>query len=310
MTVTAENILCTWVLRFDRYLEIEKHHTSHTRSAYRNDLQQFILYLADRFDTEHPELAYFERSAVRGYLAALLQKGYAARSIARKLATLRAFARFLVRESALITNPVRAIRSPRQPKRLPIFLTQGEMRQVMLLPDTTRFAGIRDLLSLKLFYATGVRISEAAGLKIKDVQLWQGTLRVHGKRDKTRIVPLGRQVIETLRHYLPQREHLLMQSGAGADFLLLRDDGTPFTRQQLARLLQRYLRRVADRHKAHPHALRHTFATHLLDEGADILSVKELLGHSSLSTTQVYTHVSAEHLRRIYKQAHPRADEA
>jgi len=141
------------------------------------------------------------------------------------------------------------------------------------------------------------------------VQLWEGTLRVHGKRDKTRLLPLGHHMTQILQEYLRLRDSVAARRPHSSDFVLLTDEGTPFTRQQLARLIRGYMLRIADKRKAHPHALRHTFATHLLDEGADILSVKELLGHASLSTTQVYTHLSAEHLRRVYRQAHPRAEE-
>lgn len=310
MTQNEQNSISTWVRNFDHYLQVEKNSSVHTRRAYVEDLRQFILYLSKRYQTSVPELSLIERPAIRGYLSTLVHQGYAARSVARKLATLRAFSRYLVRQSALSSNPVRAIRSPRQPKRLPVFLSEDEMRRLLAVPDACQFAGLRDLLALKLFYATGVRISEAIALKLADVQVWEGTLRVHGKRDKTRIVPLGRKVIETVRLYLPQREQLLIQKAVHSEYLFIQEDGTPFTRQQLALIISGYLLRIADKNKAHPHALRHSFATHLLDEGADIMSVKELLGHASLSTTQIYTHVSAEHLRRVYKQAHPRAEDA
>ncbi len=309
MTISAPDTLTHWLSRFAHALEVERHNSVHTREGYTRDLMQLVEYLTERYRCEAPELALFDRGAVRGFLSHLLRKGYSARSIARKLATLRSFARYLVRESALPANPVLAIRSPKLPKRLPDFLTQDEVQRLLQLPPPESFAGLRDSVILKLFYATGVRISEAVQLQVADIQLWDGTVRVHGKRDKTRVLPLGRHLTTALQNYLRLRESVAAQNPLARDFVLLSDDGKPFSRQQLARLIQGYLLRVADKHKAHPHALRHSYATHLLDEGADILSVKELLGHASLSTTQIYTHVSAEHLRRVYKQAHPRAEE-
>ncbi len=309
MAISSPDTLHFWIQRFALSLEVERNCSLHTRQGYLRDLGQLEAYLAERFRREIPSVEDLSRSSVRGFLSHLLRQGYAPRSIARKQATLRSFARFLVRESALTVNPLLAIHSPRLPKRLPDFLTREEVQQLLRLPEDKGFAGLRDRAILQLFYATGVRISEAAGLKTGDLQLWEGTLRVHGKRDKTRLLPLGRHMTQTLQEYLRLREPVAALDPNSADFLLLTDEGKSYTRQQLACLIRGYMLRIADKRKAHPHALRHTFATHLLDEGADILSVKELLGHASLSTTQIYTHLSAEHLRRVYRQAHPRAEE-
>lgn len=309
MTIASPDTLSYWFQRFLHALEVERGCSVHTRAGYAADLTQLGLYLGERFKVAEPGLSQFDRAALRGFLAQLVRRGAAPRTAARKLATLRSFARFLVREGLLQSNPVSAIRSPRLPRRLPDFLTAGEVKALLQLPAADSFSGLRDLLVLQLFYATGVRISEAAGLTLPDVQFWDGTLRVHGKGDKTRLLPMGRRMIQLVQTYLRSRDAVAAQNPQAKDFLLLHDDGLPYTRQQLARVVEGYLRRVADRAKAHPHALRHTFATHLLDAGADILSVKELLGHASLSTTQIYTHLSAEHLRRVYRQAHPRAEE-
>jgi integrase/recombinase XerC len=308
MAISSPDTLPYWIQRFTHALEVERNCSTHTRQGYIADLAQLMEYLV-RYQGDTPTVGLLNRSVVRGFLSHLLRQGYSPRSIARKQATLRSFARYLVRESVLQVNPLLAIHAPRLPKRLPDFLTSDEIQRLLQLPAEDSYAGVRDSLTLKLFYATGVRISEAAQLKVSDIQFWDGTLRVHGKRDKTRILPLGRQMIQILQEYLPLRKVVAVQTPRSQDYLLLNDQGQPYTRQQLARLLQGYLLRIVDKRKAHPHAIRHTFATHLLDEGADILSVKELLGHSTLSTTQVYTHISAEHLRRVYNQAHPRAEE-
>ncbi|MBN2357738.1 tyrosine-type recombinase/integrase [candidate division KSB1 bacterium] len=296
-----------WLRRFDRYLQVERHGSIYTRKAYINDIGQFILYVQQRLSQSQANLNSFTRATLRGFLAHLVRSGYTPRTVARKLATLRSFARYLVRESAIIANPTLNITSPKLPKRLPHFLTRHEMQSLLALPAVDTFSGLRDRLILYLFYTTGVRISEAANLQVQDIQFWDGTLRVKGKRDKVRLLPMGRGLTQLLQNYLDLRRSQVIKSTRSAEFVFVDDRGEPYTRQQLARLIQGYIRRIADPKKAHPHALRHSFATHLIDEGANIMSVKELLGHASLSTTQIYTHVSAEHLRRIYKQAHPRA---
>lgn len=300
--IIPDEALTYWLKQFDRFLEVEKSASSHTREAYRTDLQQLDEYLRQRFKGREPQPSLLTRASLRGYLGQLVREGYTARSVARKLATLRSFARYLVRESALPANPTLNLTSPKLPKRLPHFLTQTEMQRLLSLPEGDSRTGRRDRLILQLFYSTGMRVSEVAGLRIGDVRLWEGTLRVLGKRDKVRLLPIGRQQSRLLKEYLGER------GGATQDPVFVREDGRAFSRQDLARLLQSYMRRVVDAQKSHPHALRHSFATHLIDEGADIMSVKELLGHASLSTTQIYTHVSAEHLRRVYKKAHPRAE--
>ncbi|HOT96260.1 MAG TPA: tyrosine recombinase XerC [bacterium] len=305
---SSPDTLPYWIQRFEHALEVERHCSAHTRQGYRADLAQWRAYLTERFQSDPPGVALLTRPAVRGFLSHLLRHGYSPRSIARKQATLRSFARYLVRESVLPVNPLIALRTPRLPKRLPDFLSREEVQELLRLPDSSSFTGLRDSLVLKLFYVTGVRISEAAQLQVADVQLWDGALRVHGKRDKTRLLPLGRHMIQLLQAYLPLRQEIARHTPPSGGPLLLTDAGEPYTRQQLARVIRGYMLRVVDPDKAHPHALRHSFATHLLDEGAEILAVKELLGHASLSTTQIYTHVSAEHLRRVYKQAHPRAE--
>ena len=309
MAISSFDTLLYWIQRYTQALEVERQSSIHTRQGYHRDLLQWSDYLNERYHGETAGKEWVNRSAMRGFLSHLLKKGYSPRSIARKQATLRSFARFLVRESILPANPFLAIHSPKLPRRLPDFLTRDEMQKLLRLPAGGSFQELRDSVTLRLFYATGVRISEAVRLKLSDLQLFDGTMRVQGKRDKTRLVPLGRHMAQILQEYLRLRATVAGQNPRSDDFVLLDNEGYPYTRQRLARLIQGYLLRVADKRKAHPHALRHSFATHLLDEGADILSVKELLGHASLSTTQIYTHVSAEHLLRVYKQAHPRAEE-
>ncbi|MBN1540887.1 tyrosine-type recombinase/integrase, partial [candidate division KSB1 bacterium] len=247
------------------------------------------------------------RQNIRAFLAQLVRKGYHNTSIARSLSCLRVFAKFLVREEALDVNPTIGIASPRLEKRLPHFITQSEMETILSLPDESSLTGCRDRAVLELFYSTGVRISELVQLKKNHIDWKQDTIRVKGKRNKTRILPLGEVVKADLLVYLKMRASDLSGVESEQDPLFVDDAGRPFARQKLARIVRSYLLRGTRSENAHPHALRHTFATHLLDEGADLMSVKEMLGHSSLSTTQIYTHVSAEHLRQVYRNSHPRA---
>jgi integrase/recombinase XerC len=288
---------------------VERRASEHTVAAYRNDLEQFAAYLCRRFRCEHPDLASFTRQAIRGYLSFMVNEKYTARSSARKLATLRAFAKYLIRENSISLNPTLNIASPKLNKRLPVVLTKDEMSLILNLPDRNTFEGFRDRLILELFYATGLRVSELAQLRLKNLQFSDETMRILGKRNKIRIVPMGRTVAGHLKEYLALFEPAMGYRLEHSDFIFVKHIKVPFTRQQVAEIVRSFVKQVANKEKAHPHALRHTFATHLLDEGADLMSVKELLGHSSLSTTQIYTHVSAEHLKRIYNANHPRAKE-
>jgi len=294
--------------KFIKNLKVERRSSAHTIAAYRNDLDQFYKFLSERKKNENPTIHDWDRSTVIGYLSFLVKQGYTSRSINRKLSALRTFAKYLIRQSVLTANPVAGIPSPKLDRRIPKFLTQKEVQALLTLPDASTYEGLRDLVILELFYATGVRVSELVTLKIKNISRRQGHIRVLGKRNKERIIPLVGSVQEHLKQYLELREKKEGTPPEYVDFVFVKDNKEPFTRQQIARIVQSYIRKIADRDKAHPHALRHSFATHLLDEGADLMAVKELLGHSSLSTTQIYTHVSIEHLKRIYKQSHPRSE--
>jgi integrase/recombinase XerC len=292
---------------FLKSLEVERRCSVHTRAAYENDLRQFSAYLSQSFSEENPSLDLFTRPIIRGYLARLVGDRFSPRSISRKLATLRAFAKFLMRSETLKNNPTLNIASPKLDRRLPDYLTRSEILKILQLPDKKSVEGLRNYVILELFYATGVRVSELIELRIRDVQFSQGTIRVKGKRAKERVLPMGNRVARDLSSFLDRIAGQGEYSGGYDDYIFKRDDGEKFSRQQIARIVGMYIKRVSTKEKAHPHALRHTFATHLLDEGADLMSVKELLGHSNLSTTQIYTHVSAEHLKKIYNKAHPRA---
>ena len=296
-----------WISQFIHHLKVIKHSPVNTVDSYKNDLTQYFCFLQERYKDDNPELEQFNKMSIRGYLSDLVKNGYSSRSIARKLAALRTFAKYLLLQEILEKNPTINIATPKLEKRLPDYLTKKEMQRLLDLPDTNVPEGLRDLLMLKLFYATGLRVSELASIKKNQVDIRQNTLRVTGKGNKTRVIPLGNQLIAEFNNYF-DKQSIANDVGLELnDYIFVNKNKEPFTRQKIASIVRSYVNQVADSRKAHPHALRHTFATHLLDEGADLMSVKELLGHNSLSSTQVYTHVSAEHLRRIYKTAHPRA---
>jgi len=297
-----------WIPRFIKYLEIEKRSSIHTRNAYEKDLYQFLEFLKERYQNATPGLDLFTRFTIRGFLSYMVEKKYTPRSTSRKLATLRAFSRYLVREEFLKVNPTINIASPKLNKKLPQFVTKSEIKALLNLPEVNTFEGLRDLLIIELFYATGIRVTELVNLRVKDLNFNAGTLSILGKRNKRRVLPLGNSLLKDLQNYLKERAEHDNTKPEYNDYIFVKKYKEPFTRQQIAQIVNKYINKIADNEKAHPHALRHTFATHLLDEGADLMSVKELLGHSNLSTTQIYTHVSAEHLKRIYKKAHPRAD--
>ncbi len=309
MTMEKEK-LENWIPQFLQHLEVERRSSANTIAAYRRDLNHYVSFLKKRYQTDELFATdHLTKSVVRGFLSELLKEKYTARSTSRKLSALRMFSRYLVRKGVLEANPVANIASPKLDKKLPSFMTKSEIKALLSLPDVETFEGLRDYLILELFYATGIRVSELINIKTSDVNLNNGTLTVLGKGNKKRVLPLPGIVIEDIRRYLQQIEVQASVKPEYNRYLFVKEEKEPFTRQQVATIVQNYIKKVADTEKAHPHSLRHTFATHLLDSGADLMSVKELLGHANLGTTEIYTHVSAEHLKRIYKQAHPRANE-
>ncbi|MBN1482678.1 tyrosine recombinase XerC [candidate division KSB1 bacterium] len=302
----AQNIF-SWIPRFTRYLQVERQNSDNTIEAYETDLIAFNEYMKKRYDIEQPMLEHFTKAAIRGYLGHLTSLKYSTRSLARKLAALRAFARYLIRENAITANPTLNIASPKIQKRLPDYLSTAEMKALLQLPDVDTFIGLRDYMILELFYATGMRVSELANLKLENIRFDERIFRIKGKGEKTWLIPMGSHVARDLDIYLKRQQIEENVALEYKDFIFVKNNKQPFTRGQIASIVQKYVKRIASKEKAHPHALRHTFATHLLNEGADLISVKELLGHANLSTTQIYTHVSAEHLKKIYKKSHPRA---
>lgn len=294
------------IAQFLRYLAIEKNASELTIKSYREDLFDLADHLADSLGGEVQASSITPRD-LRGYVAALHEAGYAQSSIARKLASLRSFYRFAQRQKFCDSNPAKPLRNPRAGRKLPHFLTTSEIGRLLESPSRAEALGIRDRAILETMYSAGLRVSEVVGLCDGDLDTQEGIARVRGKGRKERLAPLGRFAIEALGEYKAQRV-LSPKEPAGREApVFVNRFGTRLTVRSVGRMLEKYILMTGLNTRTSPHTLRHSFATHLIDRGADIRSVQELLGHKSLVTTQIYTHLSTANLREIYHKAHPRA---
>ncbi|HWC72438.1 MAG TPA: tyrosine recombinase XerC [Gemmatimonadales bacterium] len=298
------------VKEFITYLEKERNDSPHTVKAYERDVSAFAEF-CQRYYGGSWSWAGVDRLAVRGFLAAEQQRGVAKRSVARALSALRTFYRFLNATRGIEVNPARAARTPRIERTLPTWLDRSETDELFKKAEERATAGgfaeARDLAMLEMFYSTGMRLSELVGLNDADVDLVSDQVKLRGKGKKERIVPVGSQASAALRRYLERRDSLAGPGQRGGRALFLNLRGTRMTARGVQLAMKRLFGGLARGTNLHVHALRHSFATHLLDAGADLRSVQELLGHASLGTTQVYTHTSVERLKKVYQQAHPRA---
>ena len=297
------------IQEFIAFLEKERNDSPHTVKAYARDLDTFATFCQDYYGGPW-SWAGVDRLAVRGFLAAQQRRGLAKRSVARALSALRTFYRFLNATRGLEVNPARATRTPKLDKTLPTHLDRAEVEMLFADAEARAAAGsfraIRDLAMLELFYSTGMRLSELAGLNDPDVDLVSDQVKVRGKGKKERIVPVGSHATAALRKYLSIRDNIATQR-AGNRPMFVNMRGKRITPRGVQLAMKKLFEALARGSELHVHSLRHSFATHLLDAGADLRSVQELLGHASLGTTQVYTHTSVERLKKVYQQAHPRA---
>jgi len=289
--------------RFLEHLAYERRSSPLTVKAYREDLGQFSIFLKDAVGIAGPEEA--NDKAVRAWMMRLLETGTGPRSVNRKLSTLRAFYKFARTVGSVGADPTDLIEAPKTPKRLPEFIAERGMEQLASTPWPEGFVGIRDRTLIELLYGTGMRLAELLGLTPADIDLRRRTLRVLGKRNKERIIPVAEPLMDLLNTYLAARQRLSPPPGP-ASALIVDGSGEPMPRRSVQRLVAHYLGAVTSQSKRSPHVLRHTFATHLLNNGADLNAVKELLGHASLAATQVYTHNTVEKLKKAHQQAHPR----
>ncbi len=292
---------------FLQYLSKEKRYSQHTVKAYGSDLEQFLEFVV-QINRNHvvPRAADVSENDIRNFIGSVIQHGMTKRSAARKLASIKAFFAYLNKVGQLGHDPTIMLVSPKIEKKLPQFLSEGEMGLALasIRPDSN--LGVRDKAVLELFYGTGMRLSELVGLDLVDVQLEEMTTRVFGKGRKIRILPIGKSALGAMKQYLARRNLFHPVSGERAVFL--NQSGRRISVRGIQLIVKRWLEIASEKKNLSPHVLRHTFATHLLDRGADMESVKELLGHASLSTTQMYTHLTTDHLLQVYKQAHPRSD--
>ena len=286
------------------YLEFQKRYSQHTISAYRNDIEQFVFYLKSTFDID--DVLTVTHVHIRSWIVHLMQKKISARSINRKLSCLNSLFKFLIRRKVVKTNPLRKVQGPKESKRLPSYVKQSSMEKLFQqIPFPDSFAGLRDKTILYTLYATGLRRAELIGLKKSSFDFAERQLKVLGKRNKERIVPYGEGLADILYVYMEAKKLEFPSNGSESFFVT--NKGATLYPKFVYNLVSKYLSSVTTVSQRSPHTLRHSFATHLSNNGADLNSIKELLGHSSLTATQIYTHNSIEKLKEVYKKAHPKA---
>jgi integrase/recombinase XerC len=313
--MSAEPQLRTQIREFLEYLRLNRNASSHTVRAYESDLLQLLDFLHGhlRRSRQEIEVAQVDQPALRAFLAELYKRGNSRRSVARKLASLRTFGRYLRREDLIDADPAALLGSPKTEHTIPAHLEVDEMTRLLETPDAGHPLGRRDRAMLELFYASGLRLSELVGLDVGDVNLHGRVVRVLGKGGKQRIVPFNESAAGAIRAYLPDRHQLTAAALGRAERrhreepLFVNYRGERLTARSVHRLVARYVSACSTRFGISPHALRHSFATHMLENGADLRAIQELLGHARLSTTQRYTHVNAAHLIEVYRKTHPRA---
>lgn len=293
--------------KFLEYLQVEKNYSELTISCYAKDITLFYEFLQSKYQQgfQWQQISILD---IRSYLAFLNQEHYAKRTVARRISSLRSFFKYLVRENYLEYNPFLKIATPKLDKKLPSFLDELEINELLALP-AHNVLGLRDQAVLELLYATGCRVSELVGLTLENVDLANRYVLLHGKGNKERIVPLGKISCDALQEYYDKSRKVILNKYAGSEhnYVFINSRGGILTDRSVRRILEKYINQLALHKKVSPHTIRHTFATHLLDHGADLRAVQELLGHVNLSTTQIYTHVTAERISDVYRHNHPRA---
>jgi integrase/recombinase XerC len=287
---------------FINYLSFEKRSSAHTITAYKKDLEQFFQYINEQYLIQEPQLV--QQSYIRSWIAYLMEKGISAKAINRKLSSIRSFYTYLLKQGKIDKNPVTKIIAPKIPKRLPVFVPKNSIEELFegnLFSND--YIGKRNELIFEIFYCTGIRLSELVNIKHHDIDFYNKTLKILGKRNKERIIPLNEALLDKINEFIKLTKNNINTT---ENYLFLTEKGKKIYPRLVYKIVNNYLSKVATITQKSPHVLRHTFATHMLENGADINAIKELLGHSSLSATQIYTHNTIEKLKSVYKKAHPR----
>lgn len=293
-----EKMLDRYVHKFINYLQIEKNASGHTVTNYKIDLREFSESIKDK------PIEQITHLDMRLFLARMKEKNFARRSISRKMACLRSFFKFLYREGLIKANPSVSLSTPKIEKKLPLFLNIDDVAKLLGSPDPSDYIGLRDRAILETLYSTGIRVSELAGLDKEDIDFISGVLKVFGKGKKERLVPIGDRALRAIRAYF---EKIGVSDINEKKPAFLNKSKRRVSDRAVRRIVHKYIHKTSLNENISPHSLRHSFATHMLDRGADLRSVQELLGHANLSTTQIYTHVTTERLKLIYDKVHPRA---
>lgn len=292
--------------RFLSHLQFERRYSPHTLLAYESDISRFASYLSAQY--EMTDFTGVTHSHVRSWIVSLMESGMSSRSVNRKITSLKSFFRFMLREKMAFTNPMARIQAPKVGKRLPAFIDESKMATLFdSIIFEEGFPGVRDRTILDVFYGTGIRLSELVNLRLADFDPHNQSIKVLGKRNKERIVPISGLLLESMRSYIDAREIFLAANNMQSESIFIDNRCNKIYPKFVYRMVRRYLGMITTAEGRHPHVLRHTFATHMLNHGADINAVKELLGHANLSATQVYTHNTVEKLKNVYRQAHPKA---
>lgn len=292
------------ISQFLEYLELEKKYSKHTLSAYQSDLMSFVQFLQAEYD--HKNLREVHYPQVRAWIVALAESGLSNRSINRKTSSLRSFYTFLLRTRQIEVSPLAKHTSLKTAKKVQLPFSEKEVEQALALIVPENFSDYRDKIVLEIFYTTGIRRAELLSIEMTDLDLKRKLLKIRGKRKKERIVPLLTSVIPSIQLYLKERDRLLREKNISTPVLVLDASAKPLNPAKVDKIVKQYFNQVSTKLKKSPHVLRHSFATHLLNQGADLNSVKELLGHSSLAATQIYTHSSLAELKSVYRNSHPR----
>ena len=288
------------VVRFIDHIKFEKRYSAHTILSYKTDLEQFFNFIFSQYNILQPNQV--NASFIRSWLASLKENNVSAKTLNRKISTLKSFYKFLLRNGEVICNPVSGIISPKIKKRLPSYLTENQANDLFAnIQFSDNWKGRTEKLVLSIFYATGIRLSELIQLKEKDLAFYPAQIRIFGKGGKERIIPIPEKIAGEIQIYIEEKPQ------NHSDRLLITEKGKPLYAKQVYNFVKKYLSDVTTIYKKSPHILRHSFATHLTNNGADLNAVKELLGHSSLAATQIYTHTTIEKLKEVYRKAHPKA---